>query len=96
MLTSFQDFANPEVVKHLHFYPEETNGPVSEVWQAARWKEFRPEQRTPMYTSGLRHFFINEVCGLENGNIVIPLAWIKRGDEIWADCRMVATDEVCK
>ena len=40
-LTSFvftqqQDFANPEVAKHLNFYPEEVEGsnPISEVWQA--------------------------------------------------------------
>ncbi|KAK0467036.1 uncharacterized protein EV420DRAFT_1636071 [Desarmillaria tabescens] len=29
-----RDFSNPEVAKHLQFYPEETGGTVSEVWQA--------------------------------------------------------------
>ncbi|KAJ7044426.1 hypothetical protein C8F04DRAFT_1174856 [Mycena alexandri] len=37
--TIARDFANPEVAKHLQFYPEETTGPISEVWQAQRWKE---------------------------------------------------------
>ncbi|KAK0465872.1 uncharacterized protein EV420DRAFT_1261809 [Desarmillaria tabescens] len=44
-----QDFANPEVVPHLHLYPEETEGPISKVWQAEQWKEFAPSQLTPMF-----------------------------------------------
>ncbi|KAJ7359232.1 hypothetical protein DFH08DRAFT_631299, partial [Mycena albidolilacea] len=62
-----RDFANLEIVKNLHFYPEETAGPISEVWQAEQWKEFKPSELTPMYSRGLRQFFIEEVSKLDSG-----------------------------
>ncbi|KAJ7474227.1 hypothetical protein FB451DRAFT_1351527 [Mycena latifolia] len=80
-----RDFSNPEVVKHLNFYPEETSGPISEVWQAEHWKEFKPSELTPMYSRGLRQFYIEEVAELQSGKMVIPLAWIKRGGVLCAD-----------
>ncbi|KAJ6480443.1 hypothetical protein C8R45DRAFT_1054393 [Mycena sanguinolenta] len=76
--TIARDFSNPEVAKHLQFYPEETTGPISEVWQAERWKEFKPSELTPMYANGLRQFYIGEVAVLANGWCVLPTAWIKR------------------
>ncbi|KAJ7302618.1 hypothetical protein DFH08DRAFT_641770, partial [Mycena albidolilacea] len=81
-----RDFSNPEIVKHLNFYPEETLGPISEVWQAERWKEFNPSELTPMYSRGLRQFYINEVAQLHNGKKVIPLTWIRRMGTLCADC----------
>ncbi|KAJ7266270.1 hypothetical protein C8J57DRAFT_1069087 [Mycena rebaudengoi] len=81
-----RDLANPEVAKNLQFYPEETTGPISEVWQAERWKEFKPSELTPMYARGLRQFYIDELAELESGDIVMPLAWIKRGGVLCADC----------
>ncbi|KAJ6624719.1 hypothetical protein B0H10DRAFT_2162124 [Mycena sp. CBHHK59/15] len=81
-----RDFANPEVAKHLNFYPEETKGPISEVWQAERWKEFTPSELTPMFSQGLRQFYIDEVAELDTGERVIPRAWIKRNGVICADC----------
>ncbi|KAJ7266016.1 hypothetical protein C8J57DRAFT_1436108 [Mycena rebaudengoi] len=81
-----RDFANPEIAKHLQFYPEETDGPISEVWQAERWKEFKPSELTPMFARGLRQFYIDEVAELDSGKKVIPLAWIKRGGELCTDC----------
>ena len=90
MLTEIkQDFANPEVVKYMEFYPEETDGSISEAWQAERWKEFSPLDRTPMYASGMRHFYINEVAELADGRLVIPLAWIKRAGRIFGHSRMI-------
>ncbi|KAJ7221325.1 hypothetical protein GGX14DRAFT_353565 [Mycena pura] len=80
------DFANPEVAKHLNFYPEETTGPVSEVWQAQRWKEFKPSQLTPMFARGLRQFYIDEVAELDTGEKVLTVAWIKRNGVLCADC----------
>jgi len=81
-------------VKHLQFYPEETDGPISEVWQAARWKEFSPSERTPMYASGLKHFYIEEVSRLDNGQLVMPVAWIRRNGELCADCCLISVEEV--
>jgi hypothetical protein len=88
-LISEKDFSNPEIVRHLQFYPEETDGPVSEVWQAARWKEFKPSELTPMYAQGSRHFYIDEVAKLSDGQLVIPLAWIKKGGHLCADSRLI-------
>jgi hypothetical protein len=78
----------------MQFYPEETKGPVSEVWQAARWKEFKPSELTPMYARGWRHFYIDEVAELHDGQIVLPMAWIKRGGELCADSRLVTITAV--
>ncbi|KAJ7756798.1 hypothetical protein DFH07DRAFT_773024 [Mycena maculata] len=80
-----RDFANPEIVKHLNFYPEEVSGPISEVWQAERWKEFEPSELTPMYSRSLHQFYIEEVAGLADGKMVIPLAWIKCTGVLCAD-----------
>ncbi|KAJ7343866.1 hypothetical protein DFH08DRAFT_636894, partial [Mycena albidolilacea] len=46
--TIARDLANPLVAPHMHFYPEETDGPISEVFQAERWTEYTPEQLTPI------------------------------------------------
>ncbi|KAJ7034369.1 hypothetical protein C8F04DRAFT_1395435, partial [Mycena alexandri] len=81
-----QDFANSEVTKHLQFYPEETTGPISEVWQAQRWKEYKPSKLTPMYSCGVRQFFVDELALLNDNSLVIPVAWIKRDGVLCADC----------
>ncbi|KAF8237494.1 hypothetical protein L208DRAFT_1421556 [Tricholoma matsutake] len=83
------DFGNPEIAKHLHFYPEETTGPISEVWQAEHWKEFKPSELTPMFSHGLQQFYIDEVAQLDNGNHVIPRNWIICGGQLTADCSKV-------
>lgn len=91
-----QDFANPEIAKHLHFYPEETDGPIAEVWQAERWKEFAPSERTPMYAQGLKHYFVDEVAQLGTGSYVLPLSWIMRNGKLSADCHDVTIlSDVC-
>ncbi|KAK0430592.1 hypothetical protein EV421DRAFT_1912712 [Armillaria borealis] len=81
-----REFANPEVAKHLQFYPEETDGPISEVWQAECWKEFDLSQLTPMYSRGLRQFYIEELAQLQDGCYVIPYNWVIRGRYLHADC----------
>ncbi|KAJ6600335.1 hypothetical protein DFH09DRAFT_1497797 [Mycena vulgaris] len=84
--TVARDFANPEVAKHLNFYPEEASGPISEVWQAERWKELKPAELTPMFARGLRQFYIDEVSELDTGEKVMACAWIKRNGVLCADC----------
>ncbi|KAJ7213920.1 hypothetical protein GGX14DRAFT_534135 [Mycena pura] len=80
-----RDFSNPEVAQHLNFYPEITTGPVSEVWQAGRWREFNASELTPMFTRGYRHFYINEVAELDTGTKVMPTSLIKRDGVLCAD-----------
>ncbi|KAJ7050132.1 hypothetical protein C8F01DRAFT_1068165 [Mycena amicta] len=80
-----KDFSNPEIAKHLHFYPEETSGPISEVWQAERWKEYTPSELTPMFSRGHRRFWIDEVAELDSGAKILPVALIVREGELCAD-----------
>lgn len=70
----------------MHFYPEETGGRVSEVWHAERWKEYNPEELTPMFVHGTKQFYLNEVAALDDGQIVMPQAYIIRNKELTADC----------
>ncbi|KAK0436128.1 hypothetical protein EV421DRAFT_1892448 [Armillaria borealis] len=76
-----RDMSNPEVTKHLQFYPEDTEGgPVSEVWQANRWKEFDPSELTPINSSAPS--MPNPLRALAQGDdlyvIMVPL-W---GDDV--------------
>ncbi len=87
--------SNPEVAKHLQFYPEDTDGgPVSEVWQANRWKEFDPSELTPMFSRGHRQFYINEVVQLRDGRFVLPRNFIKYQGELCSDCTLVSVTVV--
>ncbi|KAJ7775833.1 hypothetical protein B0H14DRAFT_3508393 [Mycena olivaceomarginata] len=83
--TIARDLANPLVAPHMRFYPEETDGPISEVFQAERWTEYTPEQLTPMFTKGRRRFWINEVSRLEDGTFVVPLLLVVRNGNLEAD-----------
>ena len=79
---------------HMHFYPEETVGPISEVWQAERWKEFRPSELTPMYSRGLWQFFIEEVAQVSSREYVIPHDWVIQNSELTSWCSMVSVTPV--
>ncbi|KAJ7885740.1 hypothetical protein B0H14DRAFT_3734848 [Mycena olivaceomarginata] len=46
--TIARDMANLLVAPHMHFYPEETDGPISETYQAERWMEYTPSELTPI------------------------------------------------
>ena len=49
-----------------------------------------------MYACGFKHFYIDEVCRLNDGQLVIPVDWIKRNGELYADCLLVdSAMEVC-
>jgi len=88
-----QNFSNPQIAEHMNFYPEETTGPISEVWQCDRWKEYSPSEHTPMFSVGGKQFYINEAAMLEDSRIVIPLTWIKRNGIICADTHLITTNE---
>ncbi len=66
-----------------------------EVWQAERWKEFKLSQLTPMYSRGLRQFYIEELAQLWGGTFVIPHNWIIRKGELHADCSEAFFTPVC-
>jgi hypothetical protein len=75
----------------MNLYPERSGGPISEVWQAERWKEYSPEDLTPMYSNGIRQFYINELAELDNGCSVIPQNWYFIKGTLYADCMCVTS-----
>ncbi|KAJ7314549.1 hypothetical protein DFH08DRAFT_917807 [Mycena albidolilacea] len=72
------DMANPLVAPHVHFYPEENTGPISETYQVAQWMEYMPAQLMPMVSCGFKRFWIEELARLSDGTYVIPHTWIVR------------------
>ncbi|KAJ7867198.1 hypothetical protein B0H14DRAFT_3084134 [Mycena olivaceomarginata] len=65
--------------------PLETDGPISETFQAERWTEYSPSQLTPMYSRGQQRFWIEEVAQLVDGRYVIPRTWIIQNGELTTD-----------
>jgi hypothetical protein len=86
--TIAHDFANPLTAVHLHLYPEEADGPISETWQAACWKEFAPAERTPMYSASDQQFWIDELCEMDDGTFGIPCDWVVRQKKLTAMTKM--------
>ncbi|KAK6997355.1 hypothetical protein R3P38DRAFT_2798486 [Favolaschia claudopus] len=90
--TIAQDMGNPLVAPHLHLYPEETKGPISETYQAEPWKEYELSQLTPMFLQGKKHFWLNEVSQLLqllDKTYVIPLTLIVRDGVLTSDVSVV-------
>lgn len=75
----FQEFANPRVGPHLHFYPQDAGQELSESWQAVRWlRELDPSLATPMIRQGNRDFYTFEPTTLLDQSTVMPLRWFIR------------------
>ncbi|EJD45114.1 hypothetical protein AURDEDRAFT_64644 [Auricularia subglabra TFB-10046 SS5] len=72
-------FGNPQVCKHMRFYPEAPQDGVSEHWQTRRRLLHAPELLTPMaINSHNQHFYVGEFAQLRNGRFVVPFLWIYR------------------
>ncbi|KAJ7637552.1 hypothetical protein DFH06DRAFT_1302543 [Mycena polygramma] len=92
--TQGNDYANPLTRSLLHFYPEIPDGPIRETWHAQKWRrEMDRDALTPMIVDGHRHFYVNELASLRNGDLVIPLCWVISKGEMCADALKVYTDE---
>ncbi|KAJ7208195.1 hypothetical protein GGX14DRAFT_365577 [Mycena pura] len=90
--TIARDFANPAVAPKIELFPEEVDDgtPISEIWQAERWKEYAPDQLTPMFSRGSRQFWIEELTLCKDGTFVIPLSFVKCNGVLSAYVRLVS------
>ncbi|KAJ3509457.1 hypothetical protein NLJ89_g5213 [Agrocybe chaxingu] len=80
-----QEFANPKVRPHLHFYPEDSGCAVSEARQAARWLHEMPsEDTTPMIRLRDDDYYIFEPTMLVNNTFCIPHRWFIRNGSFYA------------
>lgn len=73
----------------MQFYPRDGNGVVEEFWDGEKLAlgEYM-DQLTPMVASPhnqLHHYYVNEVCELDDGELFIPKMFLRReGEELWA------------
>ncbi|KDQ20801.1 hypothetical protein BOTBODRAFT_87505, partial [Botryobasidium botryosum FD-172 SS1] len=89
-----QEMANPNVRKHLCFYPEDAGDKLSETWQAERWKdELDSDLTTPMIRVQNQDFFLNECTLLKDTTVCMPFRWFTRGDQMFARAWKVVSDD---
>ena len=71
------------------------NGVVSEVYHAQKWrKDVDRRLLSPMYDAGNRHYYIDELARLKNGDLVIPVRWLEDNDgTVFADAYAVALND---
>ncbi|KAF9002616.1 hypothetical protein BDZ89DRAFT_1169723 [Hymenopellis radicata] len=86
-----QELANPQIRKHLSFYPQDNGPTLGEARQADRWLNEAPEELlTPMARIKTKDFYIHEPAlahdGHNNGLVVMPFRWFMGGDELHARC----------
>ncbi|KAF7293432.1 FAD-binding-3 domain-containing protein [Mycena indigotica] len=92
--TISRDFANPVVAPHIHLFPEDVapGSPISEIWQAERWKEYEPKQLTPMFSRGQRRFWVEEIAERSNGSFVLLRSLIIHDGVLCTDAQAVTHD----
>lgn len=91
-----QDFSNPLVRRHLHFYPKIPDGPITEIWHGEKWRrDLDPANFDPMWNDkpNNKHYYINELARLKNGDFVIPVRWVKLRGQLHADAYPVTFDD---
>nr|GAT45997.1 predicted protein [Mycena chlorophos] len=92
--TIARDFANPAVAKHIHLFPEDVSKamPLSETWQAERWKEYKPTQLTPMFSRGQRRFWVEELARRRDGSFVLLRSLVVRDGVLSTEAQTVIRD----
>ncbi|KZV67198.1 hypothetical protein PENSPDRAFT_584337 [Peniophora sp. CONT] len=77
--------------EQLHFYPEIPDGPISEVWHAAKWRKgMDVTTLTPMYVADpATHYYVGELAQDKSGALYVPVRWVIFHGEMYADARQV-------
>jgi hypothetical protein len=85
---SLQELANPYVISHLDFYPEDAHGlGIYKFSQSMKWlKDLPAELRVQMVEVAKKHYYIFEPAMLKSGQMVIPMFFYKDGSEMYAKC----------
>jgi len=84
------------VCDEIHRYPViPPGGVISEVYHAQKWRQGVDRHTlSPMYDAGNRHYYIDELSRLKNGNFVVPLRWLEDVDKnVFADAYAVVVDD---
>ena len=69
-------------------------GEYSEVWHTERWRNDLPSDVvSPMYNAGVRHYYIDELVRLKDGNFAIPLRWVKYQGQMHAIAVAVVSNQ---
>lgn len=79
---------NPNVRPLLHFFPEETQGGISEAWQGTKWRnDMAPEFLSPMVRVRRMDFYIYEPTLLTRDRRCMPFKWFKRegSNDFWCE-----------
>ena len=71
------------------------DGIISEVYHAQKWwKDVDRHTLSPMYDAGDRHYYIDELARLKNGNFIIPVRWLEDNDgNVFADAYAVTFND---
>ncbi len=75
-------------------YPEILeDGSIAEVWHAEKWhNHIGLSALSPMYDAGDKHYYVQEVCKLQNGALVVPFRWVVFRGIVHADIHGVRRD----
>ncbi|KAF7351608.1 hypothetical protein MSAN_01593300 [Mycena sanguinolenta] len=69
------------------------DGIIREFWHAQKWRKTMDlDILSPMYATGLKHYYVNEVCQLGDGSFVVPVRWVTFRGKIYADAFSVTFD----
>lgn len=76
--------SNPQIRRHMHDFPEEPDGPISELYEAEKMREGIPDDAAPpMIEHGGHHYYVKELAQLTCSTYFVPLRWYKRGENMW-------------